>query len=83
MKVNPQAVFRKEIDGNSLLFDPDSGATFGMNKTSTFLWEKFAEGLDEAGALAALREVCDNMPPEAEKHIASFVASLKAKKFLL
>ena len=83
MKINPQTVFRKEIDGSALLFDPDTGATFGLNPTSAFLWEKFAEGLDEAAALAALREVCSNMPPEADRHVAEFVSSLKARKFLL
>ena len=83
MKVNPQTVFRKEIDGSALLFDPDTGATFGLNPTSAFLWEKFSAGMDEAAALAALREVCGNIPPEAETHVKEFAASLKAKKFLL
>ena len=83
MKVNPQTVFRKEIDGSALLFDPESGATFGLNPTRAFLWEQFASGLDEAAALAELRKVCANMPPEADRHIAEFVASLKAKKFIL
>ena len=82
MKVNPQVVFRKEIDGSALLFDPDSGSTFGLNPTSAFLWEQFAAGKDEAAALAALREVCRNTPAEAERHIAEFVASLKANKFI-
>ena len=54
-----------------------------MNPTSAFLWEQFASGLDEAAALAELRKVCASMPPEADRHIAEFVASLKAKKFIL
>ena len=83
MKINQQIVFRKEFDGTALLFDPESGETFGLNKTSTFLWEKIAEGLDSAGILAALKEACGTtLPASAESDVASFIDSLKAKNFI-
>lgn len=82
MEVNKNIVFRKEFDGSALLFDPESGETFGLNQTSAFLWEQFASGADETQALDALKEACNNLPADAEKHISAFVSTLKAKQFL-
>ena len=84
MSINKESVFRKEFDGSGLLFDPNSGETFGLNRTSAFLWEKFAEGMDETGALEALKAVCgENLPETAAADINAYAAQLKAKKFLI
>lgn len=84
MKVNQQIVFRKEFDGSALLFDPESGETFGLNQTSTFIWEKLSEEMDKAGILAALKEACGGeLPESAENDVISFIASLKEKNFVI
>ncbi|MBQ9803974.1 MAG: PqqD family peptide modification chaperone [Lentisphaeria bacterium] len=82
MEVNKNIIFRKEFDGSALLFDPESGETFGLNQTSAFLWEQFAAGADEAQALEALKAACNDLPADAEAHIAAFAAALQKKKFL-
>lgn len=82
MKTNPQIVFRKEFDGTALLFNPESGETFGLNQTSAFIWEKLAEGLDETEVFSALQSACGELPPRAADDVKSFIASLLEKKFL-
>ena len=82
MQINKEIVFRKEFDGSALLFDPATGETFGLNKTSAFLYEQFAAGASEQEALSALKEACNSLPPEAESHIAAFVETLKGKKYI-
>ncbi len=83
MKTNSKIVYRKEFDGSALLFDPELGETFGLNRTSAFLWEKFAEGMSETEAIDALKNVCKNMPQSAEDELKAFVGQLKAKNFIL
>lgn len=83
MQINSNIIFRKEFDGSALLFDPESGETFGLNRTSAFLWEKFASGMSEAEAINALKNACQNMPASAEKDLNGFIEQLKAKKFIL
>ena len=83
METNKNIIFRKEFDGSGLLFNPESGETFGLNPTSAFLWEQFAAGKSEAEAFTELQKVCDNLPADASKLIAAFVVSLKEKKFLI
>jgi hypothetical protein len=82
MEVNKNIIFRKEFDGSALLFDPESGETFGLNRTSSFLWEQFAAGATEEEAFNALAEICNNLPEDARSHVSSFAAALKAKKFI-
>ena len=84
MNVSKEIVFRKEFDGSALLFNGVTGETFGLNRTSTFLWEKFAEGMDAEAALAALKEVCGgNLPESAADDVAAFIAQLKEKNYLI
>lgn len=81
MKVNPLIVFRKEWEGWGLLFNPDNGESFGMNSTSTFIWERLEEGKNLTEILAALREVSE-LPDSAEQEIAAFLDELKAKGYI-
>ena len=83
MKTNPQIVFRKEFDGTALLFNPETGETFGLNQTSAFIWEKLAEGLNETELFSALQSACSGeLPTGAADDVKSFIASLQEKSFL-
>ena len=81
MKLNPLIVFRKELDGTALLFNPENGETFGLNQTSAFIWEQLALKKKKVVILKALGEVTE-LPPEAERDLAEFLIELKAKGFL-
>ena len=83
MKTNSKIIYRQEFDGSALLFDPESGETFGLNRTSAFLWEQFASGMSESEAMTALKKVCKNIPPSAEEELKAFIGQLKAKNFIL
>ncbi len=81
MKTNPLIVFRKEFDGTGILFNPNNGEVFGLNRTAAFLWEKLACELPPERILAELGEVTDP-PPEAAAELDAFIASLRAKGYL-
>lgn len=41
--VSKELVFRKEADG-ALIFNPDTGNVYALNKTGVFLWKKILQG---------------------------------------
>ncbi len=78
MKTNPLIVFRKEFDETGILFNPENGEVFGLNRTSAFIWEKLADGLPPGEILDELAKVT-KPPPEAAAELNSFVAALRQK----
>ncbi len=76
---NPDVVFSEEFDDWAILFDPDTGESFGLNPVSAFIWKQL-DGKRSAGAIAAsLREACDDVPPDSAAHVAAFIAALVEK----
>jgi len=83
MKLNPLVVYQEEFDQSALLFRPDTGESFMLNQTASFLWKELMKGKDEREALDALRAACeDGLPPAAEQEISSFIAELKTNGYL-
>lgn len=39
ISVNPSIVFRDEFDDLAILFDPDSGKAFSINRTGALIWK--------------------------------------------
>ncbi len=78
---NTQTVFREEIDDWAVLFDPDTGDSFGLNPVSAFIW-KHLDGkhtLDDI--LAEMRKGCKDVPDEAGEHMKTFVEELISKGY--
>lgn len=83
MKVNPIIVLREEFDGSAVLFNPDNGEVYGLNRTALFLWKQLADGRTNAEMLAGLKEKCgDTMPEHAEDDLNHFKQVLQHKGFL-
>ena len=83
MKLNPLVVYQEEFDKSAILFRPDTGESFMLNHTASFLWKEFLKGKDEAAAVDAMRAACeDGLPPEAEHEIKDFIAELKANGYI-
>ena len=82
MKINPMIVYRKEFDGNALLFNPDNGDTFGLNKTASFIWELLNEGSSRDEIINAIREKMTEFPDNMEDDVDEFIAALKGKGYL-
>ena len=52
MKINTDIVFREEFDGTGILFNPDTGDTYGLNHTAAFIWKSLEAGIGPDGLLA-------------------------------
>lgn len=75
-KANPLAVLREEFDNWAMLFDPDSGNTFGLNPVGVFIW-KHLDGLHTTEEiLKELRKKYENIPEKAEDHLKDFIQTL-------
>ena len=72
LHANPQVILREEFDNAHVLFDPDTGAMFGINAIGVLVWNH----LDGRHNLDDLTEIvvanCESPPPEAKIHIEAF-----------
>jgi SynChlorMet cassette protein ScmD len=74
---NPMIVCREEFDDWALLFDPDTGKTYGLNPVSVFIWKHLDGGHTVEDITKKLKTVCTEMPEEPEKSIYSFLEDLR------
>lgn len=77
--VNPLIILREEFDDWAILFDPDTGEGFGLDPVSVFVWKQLDGKHTVADIVAGLRNICDEVPPEAAEHITAFIETLKEK----
>lgn len=83
MKLNPLVVYQEEFDKSAILFNPDTGESFMLNHTASFLWQEFQKGKNETEGIEALKAACvDGLPPEAEHEIREFIAELKTNGYI-
>ncbi len=73
---NPVVVLREEFDDWAILFEPDSGHTFGINPVSVFVWKRLDGKHTVENILNELHESCKNVPPDAGTHVKDFVRDL-------
>ncbi|NIQ38084.1 MAG: SynChlorMet cassette protein ScmD [Proteobacteria bacterium] len=73
---NPLTVLREEFDDWAVLFDPDSGNAFGLNPVGVFIWKRLDGRHTVPELVTELRENCNNVPAEAERHVETFVQDL-------
>ncbi len=80
LKINPDIILRADGDG-AVLFTPDSGQIFRLNRSGLFIWQCVALGMTTAKIAEKIRQsgaVANNV----ETGIADFLAVLAARKFV-
>ncbi len=78
---NPSTIFREEFDDWALLFNPDTGAVFGLNPVGSFI-RKNLDGTHSVPELADLvRKDFEDVPLEVEREVSAFVEELVGKGF--
>ena len=79
--VNPSVVLREESDNWALLYDPDTGNTYGINPVSVFIWKQLngKNGIKEI--TEKVHRHCTNVPGDVESHIEEFVSDLLEKGY--
>jgi SynChlorMet cassette protein ScmD len=71
--VNPLVVLREEFDDWAILFDPDTGNTFGLNPLGVLIW-KLLDGhhtLDDISE--TIRDAAADVPSDVTDHVQDFI----------
>lgn len=80
---NPEIVFREEFDDWAVLFDPDSGDTYGLDPVGAFIWKQLNGKHSREEILEKLRLECEEgIPDEAPEHLEEFLQDLTNKGFV-
>ena len=70
---NPLVILREEFDDGAILFDPETGNTFGVNPIGVLVW-KHLDGHHAINDIAEI--VCERaeaVPSDVTSHIENFV----------
>ena len=78
---NPMLVFRDEFDDWAILFDPDTGNSYGLNPVSAFIWKHLDGTKTTTDIYQSLLQSCDDVPQNAEEHIHEFIQDLVSKGY--
>ncbi|MDP4033354.1 MAG: SynChlorMet cassette protein ScmD [Pseudorhodobacter sp.] len=71
----PSIVLREEFDDWAILFDPDTGHTFGLNPIGVLIWKQL-DGHHSLHAIAdKIREAAEPVPSDVDAHVQDFLLS--------
>lgn len=69
-------VLREEFDDWAVLFDPDSGITFGLRPIGVFIWERLDGQHTVHDIISDVHECFSTVSKEASAHVKQFVEEL-------
>jgi SynChlorMet cassette protein ScmD len=78
---NPMIVFREEFDDWAILFDPDTGAAFGINPVGAFIWKSLDGKHDFKSIVNEIKSRFSDIPDDIESHTREFLQELVKKGF--
>ncbi len=73
---NPLIVLREEFDDWAILFDPDTGESFGLDPVGVFIFKRLDGKHTLRNITKDLRAECNNVPEDAEEHAHDFIEDL-------
>jgi SynChlorMet cassette protein ScmD len=76
---NPLIVLREEFDDWAILFDPETGAAFGLNPTGVFIWKLLDGDHSPEDIVRELRNEATDVPEDAQQHVGEFIQSLEVQ----
>ena len=82
MKINPLVIYREEFDKSAVLFRPDTGESYMLNRTASFIWKQLETGASKEEIRKALGEACGPLPAGANRDLDDFLAKLLKKGYL-
>lgn len=83
IKVNPSIVVREELEGWGVIFDPDTGDSFGLNAVGVLIWKGLEAGKSKEGILKDIGEQCEGgLPAQAADDFDAFIAQLTEKGYV-
>lgn len=82
-RASPDWILRREQDDWGLLYNPDTGRTFGLDPIGMFFWERLDGQRSPEQLLDELGQQCTELPPQAGQHLSQFLAQLTEKGMLV
>ena len=79
---DPSVVLREEFDDRAILFDPDSGETFGLNFVGMLIWKCLDGRHTVELIMKKLYNHFDKVPEDAKDHVQGFIQDLIQKGFV-
>lgn len=79
---NPLIVLREETDDWGLLFNPDTGETFGLDPTGIFLWKLSDGSLSIDDMCQQVREGFRGVPEGVAEMVVKFFTDLQARNLI-
>jgi SynChlorMet cassette protein ScmD len=76
---NPLIVLREEFDDWAILFDPENGNAFGLNPMGVLVWKRLDGHHSIQDIVKELKDTCEGVPKEAEKHLKILIKDLVEK----
>jgi len=70
---NPLIVLREEFDDWAILFDPDTGNTFGLNPIGVLIWKQFDGHHSLTDIVSIINETAESVPADVAGHVEAFV----------
>ncbi len=83
IKLSPHLLFRTEADGTGILFDPNDGQTFLLNRTSALICRCLEKGAEKSAILAEIAAHADNVPETAAAEVDAFIETLRERGYLV
>ena len=73
---DPRVILREEFDNVHILFDPETGAMFGINAVGALVWNHLdgRHTLDDLVETIAVN--CESPPPEVRRHVEAFLGAV-------
>ena len=79
---NPNIVLREEFENHAFLYDPDTGNTFPINPSGTFIW-KHLDGCHSVDKILEMMSMdFEDVPDFAVDHINGFLKDLSERGFV-
>jgi SynChlorMet cassette protein ScmD len=78
---NPSTVFREEFDNWALLFNPETGAVYGLNPVGAFIRKRMDGTRSIRDFVDLVESAFEDVPTEVEKDIPAFIQELVNKGF--
>jgi hypothetical protein len=78
----PEKVLFRDLAGEAVLLELESGRYYGLNETGTRMWTLLVEHGRAGAALQSLREEYDVPAEELEREFLHFIETLAARNLL-
>jgi SynChlorMet cassette protein ScmD len=70
---NPLIVLREEFDDWAILFDPDTGNTFGINPIGVLIWKQLDGRHAVTDIIGKIKEAAVDTPADVAGHVQAFI----------